>query len=203
MSKPFVIGITGTIGSGKSAVGKILIDLGIPVIDSDTVVHDLFLTNITLKNRLVEEFGPAIVSESGVGIDRKALGNIVFSDSKAKEHLEDIVHPLTIEACLKELSKYSGEKIIAILVPLLFEAAPHLGYDQIWAVVTDENILLDRLTARDKMTVEQAKQRLQAQFSQEKKAQGADHVIDNSGNLNETTDQVKALISNLQKTCAN
>lgn len=195
MSKPFVIGITGTIGSGKSAVGSILTEMGIPVIDSDKVVHDLFSTNKILKERLVAEFGPAIVGESGVGIDRKALGKIVFSDPKAKEQLEDIVHPLTIEACLKELSKYSGQKIVAILVPLLFEAAPHLGYDETWAVITDEKILLDRLTDRDKISTEQAIQRLNAQFSQEKKAKSSTHVIDNSGSLEQTTAQVHDLVS--------
>lgn len=198
MSKPFVIGITGTIGSGKSAVGDILEDIGVPVIDSDKVVHDLFATNKTLKDRLVNEFGPTIVSESGLGIDRKALGRIVFSDPKAREQLEDIVHPLTIEACLRELAKYSGEKIVAILVPLLFEAAPHLGYDAIWAVTTSEETLLSRLIARDNMTVDQAKQRLAAQFSQERKAQGAHNVIDNSGTLQYTKDQVVSLIDQIK-----
>lgn len=198
MSKPFVIGITGTIGSGKSAVGHILTEMGIPVIDSDKVVHDLFATNKVLKDRLVAEFGQAIVSDSGVGIDRKALGKIVFSNPKAKEQLEDIVHPLTIEACLKELSKYSGQEIIAILVPLLFEAAPHLGYDEIWAVITAEKILLERLTSRDKISLEQALQRLNAQFSQERKAKNATHVIDNSGSLEQTSAQVENLISKLR-----
>ena len=198
MSKPFVIGITGTIGSGNSTVGDILEDIGVPVIDSDKVVHDLFATNKTLKNRLVNEFGPTIVSESGLGIDRKALGRIVFSDPKAREQLEDIVHPLTIEACLRELAKYSSEKIVAILVPLLFEAAPHLGYDAIWAVTTSEETLLSRLIARDNMTVDQAKQRLAAQFSQERKAQGAHNVIDNSGTLQYTKDQVVNLIDQIK-----
>jgi len=198
LSKPFVIGITGTIGSGKSAVGNILEDIGIPVIDSDKVVHELFATNVTLKDRLVSEFGPSVLSDGSSGIDRKALGHIVFSDPKAREQLEDIVHPLTIEACLRELAKYSDENIVAILVPLLFEAAPHLGYDAIWAVTTSEETLLKRLTTRDNMTVDQAKQRLATQFSQEKKAQGANNVIDNSGTLQYTRDQVISLIDQLK-----
>lgn len=198
MSKPFVIGITGTIGSGKSAVGNILEDIGVPVIDSDKVVHELFATNKILKDRLVSEFGPGVLSDGSSGIDRKALGRIVFTDPKAREQLEDIVHPLTIEACLRELAKYSNESIVAILVPLLFEAAPHLGYDAIWAVTTSEETLLSRLTARDNMTVDQAKQRLAAQFSQEKKAQGAHNVIDNSGTLQYTKDQVVSLIDQIK-----
>ena len=198
MSKPFVIGITGTIGSGKSAVGNILEDIGVPVIDSDKVVHELFATNKILKDRLVSEFGPGVLSDGSSGIDRKALGRIVFTDPKAREQLEDIVHPLTIEACLRELAKYSNESIVAILVPLLFEAAPHLGYDAIWAVTTSEETLLSRLTARDNMTVDQAKQRLAAQFSQERKAQGAHNVIDNSGTLQYTKDQVVSLIDQIK-----
>lgn len=198
MSKPFVIGITGTIGSGKSAVGNILEDIGVPVIDSDKVVHELFATNKILKDRLVSEFGPGVLSDGSSGIDRKALGRIIFTDPKAREQLEDIVHPLTIEACLRELAKYSNESIVAILVPLLFEAAPHLGYDAIWAVTTSEETLLSRLTARDNITIDQAKQRLAAQFSQEKKAQGAHNVIDNSGTLQYTKDQVVSLIDQIK-----
>ena len=198
MSKPFVIGITGTIGSGKSAVGNILESIGVPVIDSDKVVHELFATNVILKDRLVREFGKTIVSPGGLGIDRKALGHIVFSDPKAREQLEDIVHPLTIEACLHELAKYSNDKIVAILVPLLFEAAPNLGYDAIWAVTTREETLIKRLTARDNMTIDQAKQRMATQFSQEKKAQGANNIIDNSGTLQYTQDQVINLIDQIK-----
>lgn len=198
MSKPFIIGITGTIGSGKSAVGNILEDIGVPVIDSDKVVHELFATNKILKDRLVSEFGPGVLSDGSSGIDRKALGRIVFTDPKAREQLEDIVHPLTIEACLRELAKYSNESIVAILVPLLFEAAPHLGYDAIWAVTTSEETLLSRLTARDNMTIDQAKQRLAAQFSQEKKAHGAHNIIDNSGTLQYTRDQVVRLIDQIK-----
>lgn len=198
MSKPFVIGITGTIGSGKSAVGHILEDIGVPVIDSDKVVHELFATNLVLKDRLVAEFGPTVISDGSSGIDRKALGRIVFSDPKAREQLEDIVHPLTIEACLRELAKYSNEEIVAILVPLLFEAAPHLGYDAIWAVTTNEETLIKRLINRDNMTIDQAKERLAAQFSQEKKAQGANNVIDNSSTLEYTRDQVVSLIDQIK-----
>jgi dephospho-CoA kinase len=200
-NKPFVIGITGTIGSGKSAVGKVLERFGVPVIDSDVVVHDLFEDNAELRTAIRARFGNSvIVSHNGnEKIDRKALGQIVFNDTDARKDLESIVHPATIEECRRQISEAAdGSDVVAVLVPLLFEANLENQYDEIWAIYADADTLKDRLQKRDHLSMVDVERRLAAQLPQEQKVLRADHSIDNSGTLEETAQQVERLLACLK-----
>lgn len=199
--KPFVIGITGTIGSGKSTVGRILAHEGIPVIDSDKVVHDLFDFDEQMQDALVNEFGKDILVEVGDSrkIDRIALGRIVFSDPAARKRLEKIVHPATIAACRNAVSEFSDRQAVAVLVPLLFEANLENDYDEIWTVFANEEVLRNRLKERDKLTDEEIDKRLAAQLAQSEKKARAQNLIDNSGTKEETERQVKTLVESLLK----
>src|SRR5262249_54364555 len=143
------IGITGTIGSGKSTVGQILKDMDIPVIDTDEIVHSLLASDEETRALVVSRFGEGILdktSPSG-GINRKALGEIVFRDDQSKKALENILHPRVRQTCRRKIDEWSknpSTKVIATLVPLLFEANLGSEYDQNWAVITSEETLKER-----------------------------------------------------------
>lgn len=194
--KPFVIGITGTIGSGKSTVGRILEELGVPVIDTDTITHEV-QNSEKIKRAVVERFGKAVLTEDGTGkIDRKKLGALVFKDPAAKRDLEAMIHPAVILESRRCVAAHSDKPIVAILAPLLFEAKVQDEYDEIWAIVAKEETLRERLAKRDQLSNDLITQRLAAQFSQEEKARLSSVVIDNSTSPEDTKRQV---LVNLEK----
>lgn len=185
MSK--LLGITGTIGSGKSTVGAILQSKGITVVDTDMIVHDLLANSTSIKDKIIARFGT---------VDRIELGKLVFSDKKAKDDLEKILHPDVIVACRK-IADQSSEAIVAYLVPLLFEAKLEDEYDQIWSVKVNAQKLRERLKMRNGFTDAEIDARLAAQLSQEEKASLSHRTIDNSGSIQETQAQVEKLLQEL------
>lgn len=197
-----MLGITGTISSGKSTVGKILQKRGIPVIDTDLVVHELFAADEATKRAIVDQFGPVVMDENGgtTAVNRRKLGELVFADAALRKKLEAIVHPNVILACRRKVQTLAKEPIVAILVPLLFEANLSGEYDEIWSVFTSEEILRKRLRERDKLSDADIEQRLSAQLSQQEKAKRANQVIDNSSSEAETERQVNLLLDKILST---
>ncbi|HEY9774363.1 MAG TPA: dephospho-CoA kinase [Planktothrix sp.] len=191
--RPRIIAVTGTIGAGKSLVGKILEDLEVPVIDSDKLVHHLLNADTPTRKAVVERFGTEVQAADGA-IDRRKLGPIVFKDPAARKDLESIVHPAVILECRRRIQEQTGKPLVGILVPLLFETGLGKEYDEAWTVIINEGILRERLKKRDNLTDQQIDQRLNAQWSQERKAQLANHIIDNSGTPEETRRQVTLLV---------
>jgi dephospho-CoA kinase len=197
---PFVLGITGTIGSGKSLIGKCLVECGIPVLDSDAVVHSLFKDDQVMIEQILKTFGPTVVKKDESGatmVDRQTLGAIVFADPAARTKLEQIVHPAVHRYCSKWI-KSQNEDIVALLIPLLFETARPRKYDQVWSVICDEKILRERLNARNNFTEEEINARLKAQLPQDEKASRADAVIDNSGDIKSTRKKLIDLVQGLK-----
>ena len=199
------IGVTGTIGSGKSTIGKILQELGVAVIDSDKIVHSLLESDDQVKEAVTKRFGSTVVATASHGvqtIDRRALGNIVFNDAEAKTDLERILHPRVREDCRAQIAKLAEDKktkIVAYLVPLLFESGLGKEYDQTWAVITDESVLRARLAKRDGFSFEVISKRLALQLSQTMKAALADKTIENSHDIETTREQVVSLLKELHK----
>ncbi len=191
-----LIGITGTIGSGKSAVGSILEQRSVPVIDTDKLVHQLFSEDKSVVNAIHERFGDSVMNSDG-SINRAELGKIVFADDSARKALEGIVHPATILACRKRVKELSGHPIVAVLVPLLFEAGVQSEYDEIWTIIADRSVLKARLMQRDQLTDAEAEARLGAQLTQEDKASRSHRVVDNSGTLDETAKQIDLILTQL------
>jgi len=190
-----IIGITGTIGSGKSTVGNTLRSMEVPVIDTDHLVHQLLSEPGTTRDLVVQRFGPTTQNTNG-SINRAELGKLVFQDDNARQDLENIVHPAVFIEMSRQISTFSDRPVVAVLIPLLFEVSAEKYFTEIWAVITAEDILYDRLKQRDKLSEEEIKQRLSAQLPQEQKAARAHHVIDNSGTVENTRQQVKALLAN-------
>jgi dephospho-CoA kinase len=190
--RPYVLGITGTIGSGKSLVGQILQEEKIPVLDSDKVVHLLLDGNEEVRHAIEKRFGQSVITvgpASTPTVNRTALGERVFNDELARKDLERIVHPATIAYC-ETWTMTQDAPLVSLLVPLLFEADQHARYDQIWTVICDEALLRSRLKSRNGFSDADIDKRLSAQLSQKVKSEKADRVIDNSGTIEHTRQQV-------------
>ncbi|MBK9141331.1 MAG: dephospho-CoA kinase [Candidatus Melainabacteria bacterium] len=198
--KPFIIGVTGSIGSGKSTVGAILTDLEVPVIDTDRIVHDLLEGDHAVIAAITDRFGKDITRslEGRTTIDRTRLGRLVFADPAARRDLERIVHPATILECRRRIDALASSGLVAVLVPLLFEAGLESEYDEIWTVFTDEKSLKRRIMERDGLSGEDTDRRLAAQLSQAEKISRSRHTIDNSGTKENTRKQVEALVEKLK-----
>jgi dephospho-CoA kinase len=194
---PFAIAVTGTIGSGKSLVGSILAEAKVPVLDCDEVVHNLLNNDSEVQSKLRDRFGSAVFGVDDVGdtvVLRHNLGQLVFNDLEARHDLERIVHPSVIRNCASWVSARQ-EPVVAVLVPLLFEAGLPQRYDETWTVTCDEPVLRHRLKTRNNYDDKEIDNRLAAQLSQKEKASRATKVIDNSGSIQATRDQVLELLS--------
>lgn len=191
---PRTIAITGTIGSGKSLVGDVLASHGYFVIDTDQIVHRLFAQDNDLKQAIRARFGDAVFGAAGE-IDRGQLGRLVFADATARKDLEDIVHPAVRKDCRRQVDALSQEKLVFVLVPLLFEAGIQDQFDSVWTVTAAEEVLRERLKRRSHLSDEEMDKRLAAQWAQAAKAAKADHVIDNSGTVSDTTQEILRLLA--------
>jgi len=193
---PKIIGVTGTIGSGKSTVGNLLAGLGVPIIDTDTLVHELLSEDTPARQAVITRFGPAIVSNDGTGaVDRARLGKIVFADDLARKDLEAIVHPAVIREYRRRVNDLLGHSAVAILVPLLFEAGVEGEFDEVWTVIANEDVLRSRLQSRDSLSEEEVDKRLAAQLPQSEKASRSTRTIDNSGGIENTRQQVQLYLN--------
>ena len=193
-----VIGLTGGIASGKSTVTNMLRSLGATVIDADFISRELVLPGSLALREIVEAFGKQVMNKDG-SLDRKKLADIVFNDKEKLKRLDEIMLPKIIETINGLLSSYknAGQAVVMLDAPLLFEAGLKELTDSIWVVYIPESTQLTRLTQRDGLTVDQARQRISSQLSIEDKKQWADIVIDNSGSLDDTYKQVKEFWSRL------
>ena len=191
--KSKIVGITGTIASGKSLVGKILQDFGVPVLDTDHIAHSVQKQDEEVKTAIRQRFGKSVFDVAGE-IDRKSLAKIVFDDKQALADLNAIIHPAIVKECNRQIEALSDKPLVAVLVPLLFEAGVEKRYDEIWTVIASEEVVRLRLKERDGITDEEVEKRLKAQYPQEEKMRRSNYVIDNSGSESETRVQVRRLI---------
>ncbi len=190
-SKVFRVGLTGGIASGKSTVAKFFGALGVPIIDTDQLARDVVEPGQPPLERLVERFGPSILTEDG-HLDRPALRNIVFSDPKARADLEALTHP-AIGAAVEARSATAGGPYQVLVIPLLVEKNLGSQLDRVLVVDCSEELQIRRLQARDGSTLEQAKTILNVQASRSARLKAAHEVVTNEGDLSTLRDQVAAL----------
>ena len=187
--KKYLIGLTGNIAMGKSAVLRMLKGLGARVIDADALAHRLMIKGTPVWQAILDEFGEGILGPEGE-IDRGKLGAVVFADAEALGRLEAIVHP-AVTARVDELIRQATEAVVVVEAIKLIEAGWHRTCDALWVVTCPEEQQLERLMRMRKLSREEALVRIEAQPPQEDKVALADVVIDNSGTLKETEKQVK------------
>jgi dephospho-CoA kinase len=191
---PLTIGLTGGIAAGKSEALAAFARLGAATLSSDAVVHEL-LESESLRNRLVERWGPEVAP--GGGVDRRRIGEVVFADPEQLTWLEQQIHPLVAERTKEWLQSLSPETEVAVVeVPLLFEGGRDEVFDTTVAVVAGEDLRRQRAEARGQTLVDERETR---QLSQREKAERADHVIENDGSLEDLERALSALIAKLRR----
>lgn len=201
----FVLGLSGGIGSGKSTVTRILAELGATTIDADAIVHELQAPGQPMLAEIAAAFGEAVIRADG-SLDREAVGAIVFRDEQARTRLGAIVHPPVIAEMGRrtKLAVERGDPLVVVDIPLLFEgrvAGRGSGatgeFDATVCVWVPRDVQVERTMARDDCSRDEAERRVSAQLPIDEKRAMADHVIDNSGTLEETREQVRALVARL------
>lgn len=187
-----ILGITGNIACGKTSVGKMLLDLGVEkYIDADALVHQLYQSGQPIAREVAKTFGAGVIAADG-SVDRQALGALVFQDAQALRRLEEIVHPAVGRAMLQELASVSSDGIVVIDAVKLLEGGSGALCQSKWLIVCPEEQEMARLMARNGLSEEEARARVQAQPSVERRLPLVDEVIDNGGSLAETQHQVES-----------
>jgi dephospho-CoA kinase len=192
------VGLTGGIGSGKSAVTALLASYGAAVVDADKVAREVVEPGTDGLAAVVEEFGDEVLRADG-SLDREALGTRVFADEAALARLNAIVHPRVGErtAVLMQQAEAGGAHVLVHDVPLLVENGLAALYDVVVVVAASPETQLDRLVRLRGMTPEDARARIAAQAPLSDKLAVATHVIDNDGPLEQLEPQVRAVWEDL------
>lgn len=198
-----VIGLTGGIGSGKSTVSGFLRELGATIIDVDRVWREALKPDTELLRAVVAAFGNDILAPDG-NIDRKKLGDIVFSNPEALARLNNIMHPWMYETVKAKLEEYrqQGMGVVVLEAPLLIEVPLSLKagepslldeVDEVWVTVAPEFTVFKRLKEKSGLSEEQALARIRSQLSSEERIKHANVVIDTDCSLEELKQKVRAL----------
>jgi dephospho-CoA kinase len=198
--RPFLlVGLTGGIATGKSAVSAMFGVLGCRVIDADQLAREVVMPGQPAHGAIVEEFGAGVLQQDG-SLDRKRLGAIVFADADRRRRLEAITHPAIRARQQRVLAAYEEERFEGIViwdVPLLIETSGAALVERVVVVYLDPETQLRRLIARDGIDEAQARARVSSQMSIEEKRRRAHHVIDNSGSRADTERQVREVHARL------
>ena len=187
------VGLTGNISTGKSTVGKMFVELGAHLIDSDLIVRELFLPGHPVNRAVAEAFGERVVAADG-SINRVVLGEIIFNDSAARLLLNSLVHPAVIQTqkdWMARLQESDPNAVGIVEAALMIESGSYKNYDKLVVVVCSPEVQKQRLMERSGLTDVQADSRIASQMPMAEKAKYADFVIDNSGSPEETRHQVE------------
>ena len=210
------IGLTGGIASGKSSVGRLLAERGLPVLDADRFAREALAPGSAGARAVLARHGDAVregvaeqtegqIKEAGAPgpgagpatdhINRAALGRIVFADAAERRWLEQLVHPLVRERFATELERLAAEPAVVLMIPLLFETGLESLCSEVWLVDCDEPQQLQRLLTRDPLSEAEARARIAAQWPLARKRQLADRLIDNRGGPEALVAQVDGALS--------
>lgn len=192
--RPLIIGLTGSIGMGKSTVAAMFEGAGVPIFDADAAVRAMQGPDGEL-NQAIEEAFPG--STGPQGVDREALGKIVFADKQKLAALEGIVHPAVGQKRAQFMADNADARLILFDIPLLFEGGGHANVDTVVVVSAPAEIQRERVLARPGMTAEKFEHILGLQTPDAEKRERADYVIDTGKTIAETQAQVDELVKHL------
>lgn len=199
MTRKQVIGLLGAVGAGKSRVAAIFGQLGCGVVNADAITHQL-LDREDIRRQIVDLFGPDVVAASG-SVDRKRLGEVVFSDSDQLQRLTSLLHPAILRVIESEIRRFQENpdiRAIVLDVPLLMEVGWHERCDVLVYVHTPEALRRQRLEKFRNMDKIQQKKRENLQISLDKKKEVANFIVDNNSDVSDLGKQVEAIFSAIQ-----
>ncbi|MEK5029693.1 dephospho-CoA kinase [Paenibacillus sp. FSL M7-1046] len=190
-----IMGLTGGIASGKSTVSALFVEKGARLVDADVIAREVMLPGHPVLAAAVLHFGEGILLPDGT-LNRTRLGEIVFHDPEARQALNQLTHPAIrqeIKNRMNTMEQEDPQRLIIVDIPLLYESELDNLFGQIVVVYVPREVQLDRLMERNGLSLEQAQGRLDAQLDIELKRNRADYIIDNSGTLAQTEQQVAVL----------
>lgn len=209
-----IIGLTGGIGSGKSTVTDYLISKGFHVLDADKIAREIVLPGSEMLIQLTAVFGEEILLEDG-SLNRKKLGEIIFSDSEKKRAMDSLMHTRILELIHERIFRIKEEaeemtpgntgpgntlkrKVIFIDAPLLFETGLDKSVGEVWVIDVDDETRIRRIMERDGLKREEILKRISTQMERSEKQRRADVILDNTGNQESLFRQIDMLLEKLQ-----
>ncbi len=199
-----VIGLTGGIATGKSTVSAMLKKAGAIIIDADRIARAVVKKGLPAYREIVEYFGTDILLPDGE-INRNALGDIIFNDPAEKKRLNSIVHPRVaaeVDRQLKQFEKTDPQSLVVLDIPLLLEAGMHADLSEVIVVYAPQQLQIERLMHRDRISEAEALARVRSQMPIEEKKEKATIVIDNSGTIDHTRQQTLDIFKRLKDSTA-
>ena len=176
------VGLTGSIGVGKSFVASVFVELGCHVLDADQTAREVVMVGTPGLKALVDAFGEEILNADGT-LDRKRLGAVIFADQSQRERLNHILHPFIIERQDEILNAWEAEDpdgIGIVDAALMIESGGYKRFDKLIVVHCRPEVQIERLMLRDKLSRDEALRRINSQMSQDEKQKFADYLIDTS-----------------------
>ena len=194
-----IIGITGSIGTGKSTVSNYLISKGYSVVDADKISKGAYNIGSNGYKAILEVFGVEILNSNGE-VDRKKIKKIVFDNSNMLQRLNMAIHPIIINEIEKEIEMLlESQSVVFLDAPLLIETELHKKVDKIIVVACDKNEQISRIIKRDKITADMAISIINSQMSIDEKLKFADYVVYNNSTIENLYSQVDEIILEIKK----
>jgi dephospho-CoA kinase len=193
--RPFILGVTGGIGSGKSTVCQIIASFGVPVFYADDEGKRILQSDPEAIREVIEEFGDQSYDDSGI-LDRKYLASVVFSDESRLHRLNDIVHPRVREAFTRFVEDHSGSKLVVHESAIIFEAHLDEHFDGVVVVDSTVDKRVQRAIASGK-SPEDVRSRMAQQMPAEELRELADYIVYNNGTIDDLEDEVEILLQSI------
>ena len=196
----YVLALTGGIATGKSTADQFFKKQNIPIVDCDEIAHDLMKPKNASWQVIKDNFGGEYLNDDQT-INRKKLGQLVFSEKSALNKLNQLTHPLIFDKTIQKIESYQNEDMVILDAPVYFES----GWDKkniadgILVITLPEPVQIDRLKQRNNLTDEEARMRIKSQIPLDKKTQLADFVIENTGTIKELESKLEQLLNKIKK----